>query len=277
MTAVPKDGVIKYSPDGLSEPPRVVTHPQNLRCAGVHISTLTRFEACAVLVHCGVNGPVSPMDVHLCNAYTLSLADRSPAYRGLLNESGLNLADGLPVIWANRVLHRDQPAPKDRVRGTDLFLDVIAAGVEQQVRHYLLGSTPEVLEALSENLRRLYPGVVIAGTESPPFRELSEDEREEQIKRLTESEAQIVWVGLGTPKQDYETARLARQIPAVFVAVGAAFDFVAGNKTEAPVWMQRSGLEWTHRLMSEPRRLWRRYLFGNARFVGALFRYRNEP
>ena len=261
----------------LSEAPGVVTHPlTNLRCAGVDISTLTRSEACELLVDSGVNGPVGPMDVHLCNAYTLALADRSPAYRGLLNESGLNLADGLPVIWANRVLHRDQPAPKDRVRGTDLFLDVIAAGTEQQVRHYLLGSTPEVLEALSENLRRLYPGALLAGTESPPFRELGEAEREEQVRRITESGAQIVWVGLGTPKQDFETARLARQIPAVFVAIGAAFDFVAGSKREAPVWMQRSGLEWTHRLMSEPRRLWRRYLFGNARFVGALIRYRKE-
>ena len=262
----------------LSEDPRVVTHPlKDLRCAGVHISALTRSEACAVVIHSGVNGPVGPMDVHLCNAYVLALADVSPTYKGMLNESGLNLADGLPIIWANRVFHRGQPAPKDRVRGTDLFLDVIAAGTEQQVRHYLLGSTPEVLEALSENLRRLHPRALIVGTESPPFRELNETEREEQVKRLSESGAQIVWVGLGTPKQDFEAARLARQIPAVFVAVGAAFDFVAGNKREAPMWMQRSGLEWAHRLMSEPRRLWRRYLFGNARFVGALFRYRKEP
>lgn len=255
----------------------MVTHQQkNLRCAGVDISTLTRSQARAMLVRSGVNGPVVPMDVHLCNAYTLALADSDPDYKELLNESGLNLADGLPVIWANRVLHRGEPAPKERVRGTDLFVDVIGAGVEHQVRHYLLGSTPEVLDALSENLRRRCPGALIVGTESPPFRELSEAERADQVIRLKESGAQIVWVGLGTPKQDFETARLAREIPVVFVAVGAAFDFVAGTKKEAPEWMQRTGLEWTYRLMSEPRRLWRRYLFGNARFVAALIRNKKE-
>jgi N-acetylglucosaminyldiphosphoundecaprenol N-acetyl-beta-D-mannosaminyltransferase len=254
----------------------MVTPEETLSCAGVPVSSLTPKEACALLVECGVNGPVGPMDVHLCNAYTLALADRSPEYREMLRGSALNLPDGMSVVWANRLLHRGQIAPRERVRGTDLFLNVVSAGSDRQLRHYLLGSTTDVLESLSDNLRKRCPAVVIVGSESPPFRDLTDREREEQIQRLTKSRAQIVWVGLGTPQQDFEAIRLARQIPLVFVAVGAAFDFVAGNKREAPMWMQRAGLEWFHRLISEPRRLWRRYLFGNARFLKAVIRHRKD-
>jgi N-acetylglucosaminyldiphosphoundecaprenol N-acetyl-beta-D-mannosaminyltransferase len=254
----------------------MVTPEETLSCAGVPVSSLTPKEACALLVECGVNGPVGPMDVHLCNAYTLALADRSPEYREILRESALNLPDGMSVIWANQLLHRGQIAPRERVRGTDLFLNVVSAGNDKQLRHYLLGSTPDVLESLSNNLRKRCPAALIVGSESPPFRDLTDREREEQIQRLTKSRAQIVWVGLGTPKQDFEAIRLARQIPLVFVAVGAAFDFVAGNKREAPMWMQRAGLEWFHRLISEPRRLWRRYLFGNVRFLKAVIRHRKD-
>jgi N-acetylglucosaminyldiphosphoundecaprenol N-acetyl-beta-D-mannosaminyltransferase len=241
-----------------------------LRCAGVPITLLTRAEACALLIHSAIDGPARPMDVHLCNAYTLALADKSDRFRDLLNHSGLNLPDGKPVVWASRLLHRGKHTPMTQVRGSDLFLETFAAGNHHQVRHYLLGSTPQVLEALTNNLRHLFPGVQIVGTESPPYRELTDVEREEQIARVLESKAQLVWVGLGTPKQDVEVARLASQLPAVFVAVGAAFDFVAGSKAAAPFWMQRLGLEWMYRLMTEPRRLWRRYLFGNLRFLKAV-------
>ncbi len=254
----------------------MMTPEETLSCAGVPISSLTPSEACALLVERGVNGPVSPMDVHLCNAYTLSLADKSPEYREMLRGSALNLADGMSVMWANRIIHRGQIASRERVRGTDLFLNVLSAGNDRQLRHYLLGSTPDVLESLLDNLQELCPGALIVGSESPPFRDLTDCEREEQIQRISKSRAQIVWVGLGTPKQDFETHRLARQVPLVFVAVGAAFDFVAGKKREAPTWMQRAGLEWFHRLISEPRRLWRRYLFGNVRFLRAVIRHRNE-
>lgn len=212
------------------------------------------------------------MDVHLCNAYTLALADKSEHLREVLNDSGLNLPDGMSVLWANRLFHWGQDGPKERVRGTDLFLSIFETDNEYQLRHYLLGSTPEVLGSLYNNLVELFPGVQIAGTDSPPFRELAEIEREQQLQRISASGAQIVWVGLGTPKQDIEAANLARRLPLVVIAVGAAFDFVAGNKNEAPIWMQRTGQEWVYRLISEPRRLWRRYLFGNVRFLWALIR-----
>jgi N-acetylglucosaminyldiphosphoundecaprenol N-acetyl-beta-D-mannosaminyltransferase len=129
-----------------------------------------------------------------------------------------------------------------------------------------------VLAELETELRRRFPNAQIVGAESPPFRTLTEQEIAEQEARLVESTAQVVWVGLGTPKQDWESARLAEEIPAVFLAVGAAFDFIAGEKRQAPLWMQRNGLEWLFRLAVEPRRLWRRYLFGNARFLRAMIK-----
>jgi N-acetylglucosaminyldiphosphoundecaprenol N-acetyl-beta-D-mannosaminyltransferase len=129
-----------------------------------------------------------------------------------------------------------------------------------------------VLSALEAELCRRFPKAAIVGAVSPPFRALTEEETAEQTARIVDSKAQVVWVGLGTPKQDWESARLAVDIPAVFIAVGAAFDFVAGEKKQAPMWMQRNGLEWLFRLAVEPRRLWRRYLFGNARFLRAISR-----
>ena len=117
------------------------------------------------------------MDVHLCNAYTLALADRSPEYREILRGSALNLPDGMSVMWANQLLHRGQIAPRERVRGTDLFLNVVSAGNDKQLRHYLLGSTPDVLASLTNNLRKRCPAVLIVGSESPPFRDLTDRER----------------------------------------------------------------------------------------------------
>jgi N-acetylglucosaminyldiphosphoundecaprenol N-acetyl-beta-D-mannosaminyltransferase len=208
-------------------------------------------------------------DIHLVNAYTLALADGDDAYRGLLQRASLNLADGTPVVWASRLLHREEGVPAQRVRGPGLFSATLDRGQALGVRHFLLGSTPETLARLEAAIAQRYPNALIAGSWSPPFRELTSDERDEQRGRLLESGANLVWVGLGTPKQDWECARLREEVPLPFVAVGAAFDFEAGTVAEAPVWMQENGLEWVHRLGSEPGRLWKRYLFGNARFVWA--------
>ena len=166
-----------------------------------------------------------------------------------------------PVVWANRLLHRGLDVPADRVRGPDLFLDVFDGGQAAGLRHYLLGSTPTCSRRWCARWASASPAHVV-GSESPPFRALTEAERDAQAERIRASGAQVVWVGLGTPKQDWECARLRARLPAVFVAVGAAFDFAAGTKSSAPRWMQDHGLEWVHRLGTEPRRLWRRNLFG---------------
>lgn len=246
--------------------------PQNVVCAGVPIALIEPTDAVLYLIALAQRAPAQRrgVDVHLCNAYTLSLADKNKAYRSMLEQASLNLPDGTPVMWANRLLHRGTPIPRDRVRGPDLFESTFNEGQAAGLRHYLLGSTPQTLTRLRSELSRRFPNAEIVGAESPPFRTLTNDERRHQARRIAESDAQIVWVGLGTPKQDWECARLRHELPLVFVAVGAAFDFTAGTVNSAPKWMQDNGLEWAHRFASEPGRLWKRYVFGNARFVKAV-------
>ena len=243
---------------------------RTLSCAGMPITACLPGEAADEIIRLATSNRHTGADVHLCNAYTVALADKDPEFHALLRRSTLNLPDGKSLVWANQLLHRGVFVPHVRVYGPDLFLDVVALGRAAGLRHYLLGSTDDVLDRLAGELVRRFPGVEIVGMSSPPFRELTELEMTEQTDLLRSSGAQVVWLGLGTPKQDWEAARLAAAVPAVFCAVGAAFDFVSGSKKQAPAWMQRRGLEWSYRLATEPRRLWRRYLFGNARFLKAV-------
>ncbi|MFZ2057573.1 MAG: WecB/TagA/CpsF family glycosyltransferase [Acidimicrobiales bacterium] len=210
--------------------------------------------------------------VHLCNAYTLSLARRDPELRHRLNQDNLNLPDGMPLIWVGRRLGLDHL--EGRVYGPDLMLATMDRGRELGLRHYLHGSTDEVLTALDAQLRRRLPGVDIVGRDASPFRELTADEELALELRLVGLRPDIVWVGLGTPKQDLFVHEFRRRAPSTFVAVGAAFDFISGAKRQAPVWMQERGLEWAYRLAHEPRRLGRRYLAGNAGFVAGMVRDR---
>lgn len=207
--------------------------------------------------------------VHLANAYTIALADRDDAYRELINQ-GIVYADGKPITWFSR-LFRHTPQIQ-QVRGPQLFLDVLDVGRSSGVRHFFLGSTDELLEQMRSRLTARFEGVEIVGSYSPPFRPLTAAEIAIQDALIRQSDADIVWVGLGTPKQDFEAARLAPSTGRTAVAVGAAFDFAGGTLRVAPNWMQRAGLEWVFRLASEPRRLWRRYLYGNARFIWAVLR-----
>ncbi len=257
---------------------RQLPTPRTRGCAGVPITVVDRSGAAELVLALAQRTPgagPTGRDVHLCNAWTLALADRDTDLRGLLNAApAVNFPDGMSVVWANRLLHRADDLPATRVYGPDLFTDVLDGGRATGVRHYLLGGTPQVLADLGEAVRARWPGVLVVGQESPPFRPLTEAERAEQAERIRTSGAQVVWVGLGTPKQDVEAARLAAVLPVVAVAVGAAFDFVTGAKRQAPPWVGRIGLEWVFRLLSEPRRLWRRYLFGNVRFVLAAVRRR---
>lgn len=241
-----------------------------LPCAGVPIRAVTRERAAAVVVELAgtVRSAPAGADVHLCNAYTLALADRDDDLRALLRAAAVNFPDGKSVTLVNRL--RDRAAPTQRVYGPDLFLDVLDRGRDAGLRHYLLGSTPDVLAAMERSLAERLPGLQVVGSHSPPFGETTAEERADQVRRIAATDAHVVWVGLGTPKQDVECAALAALHPAVFVAVGAAFDFVAGTKRQAPAWVGDWGLEWLFRLLTEPRRLWRRYLFGNARYLKAV-------
>jgi N-acetylglucosaminyldiphosphoundecaprenol N-acetyl-beta-D-mannosaminyltransferase len=208
--------------------------------------------------------------VHLVNAGTLSLARHDEGLTELLARADLNLTDGMPLVWIARKLGLEHM--QERVYGPDLMLAVLEQGLDSGVRHYLYGSTPEVVEQLATSLRDRFPGLQIVGVESPPFRALQADEKTEMVARVRDSNADIVWVGLGTPRQDVFVDEFRDQLGAALIAIGAAFDFHSGNKKQAPAWMQKAGLEWLHRLGSEPRRLWKRYLVGNTQFVWGVLR-----
>jgi N-acetylglucosaminyldiphosphoundecaprenol N-acetyl-beta-D-mannosaminyltransferase len=201
----------------------------------------------------------------LCGVHGIVTAQHSDAMMASLGDAWLNFPDGAPVAW---LMRRFGARRARRIAGPDLMPLVIEGGQDAGIRHFLFGSTPDVLERLERQLVERYPGAIIAGAISPPFRQLSDEENTRIAREIVQSGADIVWVGLGLPKQDEWLNRSAALFsPAVGLGVGAAFDFLAGTKPRAPKWVQDAGLEWLHRLLSEPRRLARRYAATNTEFV----------
>lgn len=187
-----------------------------------------------------------------------------PAYHRAMDGADLVTPDGMPLVWALRLLGVDGAT---RVYGPDLtpILCERAAALGIPVGFY--GSSPEVLEDLTENLVRRHPALRVAYSCSPPFRPLTLAEDAQVIDSINQSGTRLLFVGLGAPKQEQWMAAHKGRIEAVMLGVGAAFDFLAGRKRQAPNVLQRLGLEWLFRLVNEPRRLWRRYLYRNPRFV----------
>ncbi len=183
----------------------------------------------------------------------------------------LVVPDGQPLVWALRALGHPRAS---RVYGPDLMARFCERAARTGVPMYLYGGkTPQALALLEGRLRERYPGIVIAGGFSPPFRALTSAEEERAVSEIESSGAAVVWVGTGQPKQELWMARMRPRLSApLLVGVGAAFDFHAGLLSQAPRWMQRSGLEWLYRLSREPRRLWRRYARYNPRFIAAFAR-----
>ncbi len=202
--------------------------------------------------------------VTICNVHVVVSASRDVAYRDVINSSDLATPDGAPVAWMLRRLgFVNQP----RISGPDLMAVLCERCATGGIPVYFYGSTEGTLAALAKRLRIVFPGLGIAGMESPPFRPLSVEEDAASVERINASGAGIVFVGLGCPKQECWMAEHRGRVNAVMIGVGAAFDFHAGTIRRAPQWMQNTGLEWLHRLCSEPRRLWRRYLVTNTLFV----------
>jgi len=242
------------------------------RLAGIPVVMTTANHAARWVVSRAQAHTSDGIDVHLANAYTLALAESDTTFRDTLINGPVVFPDGKPLAW----LTKFSKSPLGQVRGPRLFGDVMDIGRESGLRHFLLGTTNETLELLEAELKKRFPGVEIVGKFSPPFRKLSVSEVAEQDQLIRESGAEIVWVGLGTPKQDHEVKRIADELPVVAVAIGAAFDFYAGTKKEAPIWMTATGVEWVFRLSTEPRRLWKRYLIGNLVFLYAAARPRRS-
>ena len=212
--------------------------------------------------------------IHFANAYNVAFAEKDDSYRSLLKDGDAVFSDGMPVVWAGRRLHADVAESWTRVYGPDVMSGVMNASTASGPWHYLLGGSPETLTALEANIRARWPEAVIRGTNSPPFETWSKRELAARDEQIRDSGATLVWVGLGTPKQDWEVHRIADSLPVAALAVGAAFDFLAGAQKQAPKWMQKSGMEWSYRLAHEPTRLARRYLWGNPRFIASVLQHR---
>jgi N-acetylglucosaminyldiphosphoundecaprenol N-acetyl-beta-D-mannosaminyltransferase len=193
-----------------------------------------------------------------------------PVHRYRLNRLDLVTPDGQPVRWAMNILHGEKLP--DRVYGPTMTLKICEAAARERLSIYLYGSRQEVLDAWMVNLRRFYPDLKIAGSEPSRFRQLSAQENEEMTQRVKASGADMVFVGLGCPRQEVYAFENKDAFSMPLIAVGAAFDFHAGLLPQAPKWMQDRGLEWAFRLYQEPKRLWRRYLYLNPLYVWMIMR-----
>lgn len=208
----------------------------------------------------GRKGYVSVTGVH-----GIMEALRHPEFKSILNQSFLVVPDGMPAVWVGRLQGFQKIS---RVYGPDLMLKVCEQSVALGQRHFLYGGKEGVAEELAAFLEKSYPGIRIAGTYTPPFRSLTHAEEEELAKLVVDSAPDIFWVGLSTPKQERFMARyLSKLQTKVMIGVGAAFDIHTGRTKDAPGWVKTAGLQWCHRLLQEPRRLWKRYLVNNPAFL----------
>ncbi len=205
--------------------------------------------------------------VCVSNVHTTMMGAFDPAYRNVTNSAAFAVPDGMPLVWAMKSLGAGE---QDRVRGPTLMRDLVDQGRVKKLKHYLYGGSPSVVSELQKILERDYPGAEIVGAESPPFKPLDQVTEAEwggAAKRMNDSGAQLVWIGLGAPKQEMWMYRQQHAVKGLMLGVGAAFDLIPGRIPEAPSWMQGLGLEWAFRFAKEPRRLWRRYLFNNPAFL----------
>jgi N-acetylglucosaminyldiphosphoundecaprenol N-acetyl-beta-D-mannosaminyltransferase len=207
--------------------------------------------------------------VCICNAHSVVTAGQDAAFGTVVAQADMATPDGAPVAWMMRKLGF---GAQQRINGPDLMWKYCAEAAQRNESIYLYGGAEETLTVLQAKLATAFPTLQVAGAYSPPFRALTVAEDAAVVERINASGAGTVWVSLGCPKQELWMAAHRGHIRAVMVGVGAAFDYHAGTIQRAPLWMQHAGLEWLHRLVSEPRRLWRRYLVTNTLFIAGATR-----
>jgi N-acetylglucosaminyldiphosphoundecaprenol N-acetyl-beta-D-mannosaminyltransferase len=232
------------------------------RILGCFIDATLWQEAVDTLLHCARNR--QSRYVCICNVHVTVTARQDPEFCRVVNEADMATPDGMPLVWVLRWMGFQR---QERINGPDLMWRLCGRAAEKGLSIFLYGSTEETLARLTHNLKTAFPQLVIAGVYSPPFRLLSDEEDREMTELINGSGAHIVFVGLGCPKQELWMAAHRGKVRSVMIGVGAAFDYHAGTVRRAPLWMQRSGLEWLFRLMSEPKRLWKRYLVMNSLFL----------
>ena len=244
-------------------PSGTIAPPERVNVLGVGVSAITMAQAVA-LIDAWVAADERQY-VCVTGVHGVMESQSDPSLRTIHNSAGLVTPDGMPLVWLSRAW---SGRPVERVYGPDLVLACCDTFVAKGHRHYFYGGAPGIPERLADRLQQRFPDMCVAGTWSPPFGELPSLPDSATVERINAARPDIVWVGLSTPKQERWMALYAGHLhAAVLIGVGAAFDFHAGVKRQAPLWMQRSGLEWLFRLATEPRRLWRRYLSNNPRFV----------
>ena len=205
--------------------------------------------------------------VCICSVHGVMECQRSEDLREIFNRAGMVTPDGMPLVW----LARAHDSRVTRVYGPDLILAEFERSKTAGHRHFLYGGGHGIAARLAERMRARFPGLQIVGTIEPPFAPLNQLASAETTAVINAAEPDIVWVGISSPKQERWMATMRARLKApVLIGVGAAFDFHSGTVRQAPRWMQRSGLEWFFRLVTEPRRLWRRYLVNNPWFIWAV-------
>lgn len=242
--------------------------PEKVDVIGVEVSKVNYDEAVKAIISAANDCDFGVVSCHAVHAIVTMSCDEQ--LRKMANSFLMITPDGQPVRWAMNILHRT--GLSQRVYGPQLTLLLCEAAAREGMPIYLYGGNEQVSEDLCANLKSKFPDLVIAGAEAPPFRPLTEEEDAEVVKRINDSGAKLVFIGLGCPKQDIFAHEHADRINAIQICVGAAFDFHAGNKPMAPQWMQKYGLEWVYRLCKEPGRLWKRYLITNSLFVWKVFK-----
>ncbi|MDX1521444.1 MAG: WecB/TagA/CpsF family glycosyltransferase [Anaerolineae bacterium] len=203
--------------------------------------------------------------ISMCTVHTVMECQRDKAVRQAVNGAGMATPDGMPLVWLSGWKSNSAVS---RVYGPDLMLELCRHSQAKGFRHYFYGGAEGIPDQLAQNLKRQFPDLQIAGSFSPPFRPLTSSEDAEIIRMINATGPDIIWVGLGTPKQDlWMMTHRDRLTAPVLIGVGAAFDFHTGRVRQAPKWMQKRGLEWFYRLLQEPKRLWYRYLVYNPLFI----------
>lgn len=240
-----------------------VLRPLRVDVLGVGVSAINMAQAVAIIESWIAKR--EPHYVCITGVHGVMESQRDERLREIHNQAGLVTPDGMPLVWLSRLWGQRHV---QRVYGPDLLLACCQRSIERGYTHYFYGGAEGVPERLVARLSARFPGLRVKGALSPPFRLLTPEEDAEIVDRINDAKPDIVWVGLSTPKQEWWMHRHRERLTApVMVGVGAAFDFHAGLKSQAPHWMQRSGLEWFFRLLSEPRRLGPRYLVNNPAFV----------
>lgn len=235
---------------------------ESRRILGVRVDATSYPEATRRIVEWSMQG--RSRYICLCTVNDIMEARDFPDYRTVMEQAGLVITDGMPLVWILR--HLGIPHAT-RVYGPDLTPMVLEAAAEAGIPVGFYGGTERVLRRLLERIKQRFPKLSVAFAEAPPFRPLTSEEDERTTQTINAVGVRILFVGLGGPKQDRWMYAHRDRIRAITLGVGAAFDFLSGSKPQAPRWMQRRGLEWLFRLVTEPRRLWRRYLLQSPRFA----------